>query len=465
MRAVVSTFFLILLIPYLLTAQQALSIETEVKINPASQKLAGTLTVEVRQPSASTRIGIPSGLMTDKVLVNGQRAEFTQSNGEILISLRESSIAQTLQVVFYGTPAAEVAMFSVDEEGLPWISLREGEQRWRPQIPDSWQLPDSMTTAVIVDAPLRPVSAGATVSASRWPGGSTRWRLRQKASDIIPLICIGKYIRFTNRQNQAGRVLDWTYWVPSCRLDQAQAHYAQLPAMVETFERWWGRGYAPVDRVWIEAPGQLANDGRSLYTTAAPGYSPELLRQVVESWLGDAELIEFSPVRESLFQYASILWVHRRFSEEAFLQFLEKHRQDSERWGGWLIYHLTGNSPLPIELFTQLHNPSVTDEELRSLIASLIHPEFEGIARQYFDMQILPLLELKLVKKRRRWQMEYKWSGAHSEFVWPVELVHRDEIIELNPELEWQNFAWPKGGGKSYHIDESQGLFEIRSRS
>ena len=129
------------------------------------------------------------------------------------------------------------------------------------------------------------------------------------------------------------------------------------------------------------------------------------------------------------------------------------------------MYHLAGGTQLPVELFNLLQNPSISDEELRDRMSMLIHPEFQGIARQYFDMQILPLLELRLVKKRRRWQMEYKWSGAHSEFVWPIELVHRDEIIELNPELDWQNFAWPKGGGKSYHIDESQGLFEIRSRS
>lgn len=463
MRAILGFLLLIIAGPELLLAQQVLDLDIEAKIDPVARRLAGTLRIQVLEIESPVIITVPEGIEVDKVLVNAHQIAYRQQPGKITFQLESSDQPHSIRVIFYGMiPAGSV---SVDEDGFPWITLVDAGQDWKPGIPRSWRLPDSVSTAIILDRPLKAIATGAVISTSSWPGNSIRWNLKQPAGYPAPAIYIGQYVHFSNRQQHGSQVVDWTYWVPASRVEQAQEQYARLPAMVSMFSRLWGRSALLNSRTWIEPPGPPEPTGRSVYPQLPPGYSDALLQKVAESWLGDITLQEFSPVRRSFFQYASILWVQEQFAEDIFLRFLESHRHQSDHWGGWLLYHLIGDAPLPRELFIMLRQSSVTDEELRIWLSDHLHPDFQGIARQYFDIQVIPVLELRLIKRRSRWELGYKWSEAHPDFSWPVELIHRETRVKLLPESDWKQIIWPKGDGKSYHIDESQGLFDLKDRS
>lgn len=470
MRGITLLLTTFLLLSSNLSAQSVSLLETEIKLNPRLEKIAGTLRVHVRGDISQRLWRVPQGLEIDRVTLNDQTVSISRIPGGF--ELRENGPANRLnriEVVFYGHPAEQVATFSVDEEGLPWIRLSDTPDNfWHPLVPQSWSMPDSMWISVILSPKLRPVGQMISATQSDWPGQDRKWTFSQPAAKQIEPINIGNYVSFTNLQRTSEGITNWTYWVPAARLVAAQAHYAEAPAMINRFEQLWGRLPTNIDRIWIEKPGRPALD-RNIYDRTEPGYSQELLHHTASLWLGDPNLTAASSVREALYQYAELSWIEWKYPEPIFTRFLESYRTTPAFWGGWLFHHLSNtnslrwNQALP-DLLELSRDPNVTDAELRAWLSTELDPALSHVFAQFLDDKILPLLETSLEKKRRRWIMSYRYAGVKPGFEWPIELEHRGEIIELNPTNEWQNFVWPKGGGKSYHIDESQGLFEIRSR-
>lgn len=470
MRGITWLLTIFLLLSMDLRAQSVSFLETEIKLNPRLEKIAGTLRVHARGDLTQRLWRVPQGLEIDRVTINEQTVPISRLPGGF--ELRENGPANRLnriEVVFYGHPAKQVATFSVDEEGLPWMQLSDTRDNfWHPLVPQSWSMPDSMWVSVILPPRLRPVGQQISASQSDWPGLDRKWTFSQQATKQIVPINVGNYVSFTNLQRTSEGIINRTYWVPASRLVAAQVHYAEVPAMVSRFEQLWGRLPATANQVWVEKPGRPAMD-RNIYDKTDPGYSQPLLYEVASLWLGDQSLTESSPIRTALYQYAELSWIEWKYPEAIFARYLESYRTTPAFWGGWIMNHLSmtrgirWNAALP-DLLKLSRNSEVSDEELRDWFSNELDPAMNEIFSQLLDEQILPLLETRLEKKRRRWIMSYRYAGVQPGFEWPVELVHRNEVIELNPTNEWQNFVWPKGGGKSYHIDESQGLFEIRSR-
>lgn len=470
MRGITWLLTIFLLLGADLRAQSVSFLETEIKLNPRLEKIAGTLRVHARGDLSQRLWRVPQGLEIDRVMLNDHPVSISRLPGGF--ELRENGPANRLnriEVVFYGHPARNVATFSIDEDGLPWMRLADTRDNfWHPLVPQAWTVPDSMWISVILPEKLRPVGQLISPGRSEWPGPNHKWTFSQPADRQISPINIGNYVSFTNLQRTNSGITNWTYWVPASRLTAAQAHYAEAPAMISRFEQLWGRLPAAANQIWVEQPGRPALD-RNIYDRTEPGYSQALLYHTASLWLGDPALTATSPVREALFQYAELCWIEWKYPEAIFDAFLESYRTTPAFWGGWIMYHLSGtqslrwNQALP-DLLDLTHNPEVSDAELRDWFSNEIDPAMDMIMTQFLDDQILPLLETRLEKKRRRWIMAYRYAGVKPGFEWPVDLVHRGEIIKLSPTNEWQNFIWPKGGGKSYHIDESQGLFEIRSR-
>lgn len=470
MRGITWLLSVFLLLSMDLRAQSVSFLETEIKLNPRLEKIAGTLRVHARGDLTQRLWRVPQGLEIDRVTINEQTVLISRIPGGF--ELRENGPTNRLnriEVVFYGQPAKQVATFSVDEEGLPWMRLEDTPDNfWHPVVPQSWSMPDSMWISVILPEKLRLAGQPISPRKSDWPGSSHKWTFSQPTARQIPPLNIGNYVRFTNLQRTSEGTTSWTYWVPASRLIAAQTHYAEAPAMISRFEQLWGPLPGDADRVWVEKPGRPALD-RTIYDRTEPGYSQELLHHTASLWLGDPNLTATSSVREALYQYAELSWIEWKYPEPVFTRFLESYRTTPAFWGGWLLYYLSNdnslrwNHILP-DLLELSRNPTVTEAELRTWLSAEFNPAMSHIFAQFLDDQVLPLLETSLEKKRRRWIMSYRYAGVQPGFVWPIILEHRGKIIELNPTNEWQNFVWPKGGGKSYHIDESQGLFEIRSR-
>lgn len=468
MRGITCLLTYLLLLGTCLQAQTVSYLETEIKLNPELQKLAGTVRVDARGDLTERLWRVPQGLTVDRVLLNGRETSYSRLPGGI--ALRENGPDQRLnrvEVIFYGSPAA--AHFFTDESGLPWIELADTPDHfWHPAIPSSWTLPDSMWLSVILPPKLRPAGTLRALRTSSWPGGDQKWTFSQPTVLRIPSISIGNYVHFSNLQRTQAGTTEWTYWVPGSRLVSAETHYAEAPAMVSRFESLWGPIPEAEQHTWIERPGRSAID-RIIYPRTEPGYSQSLLYQTASMWLGDPALSSNSSIRMALYQYAELSWIEWKYPEAIFSRFLESYRVTPSFWGGWLLHYEAQTNPtrwaqaLP-ELMRLARDPLVTDAALRAFLIDEVDPGFEYVLEQFLDIQVLPLLETRLEKKRNRWTMSYRYAGVQPGFEWPVELVHRGNIIELHPTNEWQNFVWPKGGGKSYHIDESQGLFEIRSR-
>lgn len=448
-------------------------VEVEVKLSPRNERLAGTLRVHVKGPISEEEWSLPEGLEIAKVTLNEQPANFrlTPQGFYLLATKEDSRQVQRLQIVFSGAPVEAATTWRVDEDGLPWIRLRGGSQAagWHPWLPTSWQLPDTLWRSLILSGGIHPIGDGKIAAATDWPGGDKRWVIGQRTQAGMGEILIGNYVQFSNIQHTSRGLKEWHFWVPECRLESAQVHYAEVPAILRLLESHWGplqeADLGP--RSWVEKPGAHVEESR-VYGRSAPGYSPALVREVAAFWIGAPGMASASPLREAMFQVAEWLWIQRQFSPTVQDNFAATYREQSKYWGAWLLLQLASQQGQSWSRHWEVmmglaKDPTVADEDLRRWMIDHVSPSLGPVFSQYLDEKRLPVFEFQLEKKRKRWSMKYRWTDTVPGFSWTVEVIHAGKTIYLSPGPGWKEEAWTRGGGKTFIIDEAQGLFEIRS--
>ena len=453
-------------------AQVISLLELEVKLNPRLDRIAGTLRVHLQGGLSQEQWALPPGISVDKVLINERKVNIAQRPDGFSLPAMAASQGrpQRVEVVFYGTPPAGSAMFFMDDDRFPWIQLKDHAlHSWHPWPPETWRYPDSVGTALILPEGIRPVTSGQLAQVSEWPGGDQRWLFRHAFTGLIPEINMGNYVRFTQLRHTPDGLAEWKFWVPQSRLEQAQVLYSQVPSMINVLAGAWGEpGLLPADRVWVETPMNQAKL-TLLYQNTAPGYSRALIRQVAGLWLGRDQVSRHSATREAMYLYAEWAWVNQQFGEEAGSRLLLDARNNPNNWSFWLMHDLIGSNGAAWEsrrheLFELLRSPEASESDLRNWIVDRMDQDRKMVFEQYLDTREMPLLECHLEKRRRKWVLSYRWVGSLPGFRWPVEVFFGDERVVLMPTAKSQELTWSRGQGKSYHIDEAQGLFEIRSR-
>ncbi len=455
--------------PVFLLGQQISYLEVEAKFNPRLGRMAGTLRAHLHNGSPQGEWHLPEGLAVDKVLINEEQVPFRRGNSGFSIANPEpNSRVQRIQVVFFGTPPPQASRFYEDQNRQSWILLDDREERWHPWPPSGWALPDSVWTAFILPEGMRPVTRARFDGAGEWPGGFQRWVHQYSPEQLSEPIYLGNYVRFAELRQAPGGIEEWPFWVPQAKLEQAQVTYAQVPVMINALAAEWGEpAFSPADNIWVEWPGE--------WVMGPPGGNPEtlvtqsLMMKVAEMWVGPRYLAHESPIRSGMFQYADWVWRQHEQGEAEAETILEIARQRPSGWPFWLMYDLVHSYPgiwqdEQVDFFRLVKDQTVSDKDLRRWIARRIDADRMVVFEQYLDEQEKPLLACELDRRRRKWVLSYRWVGALPDFVWPVEIEFGDERLVVIPTRKKQEISWPRRQGRSYMIDEAQGLFDIRSR-
>ena len=229
----------------------------DVRVDPATQSIAGTNTIRFRMLEDGTRIQIDltPELNVDSILFEGRALTYTRKERSLFLDFpRTLEKGKVYEVVFAysGKPVRQGRFgcfsFDVDKEAKPWITTAcegEGPSVWWPNK-DQWrdEPQDGMEIDVAVPKGLMDVSNGRFAGKQDLGDGYTKWmwRVHYPINNYDVALNIGEYQHWDgvhgNKETGEKTTLDF-YALPE-DLDKAKAQFAQVPEMLDAYEHAFG---------------------------------------------------------------------------------------------------------------------------------------------------------------------------------------------------------------------------------
>jgi aminopeptidase N len=480
----------------------------DLRVDPAQKFLSGKNTIRFKMLTDGDRIQIDlvQALAVEKILLENIPLHYTREERAVYIDFpKKLHKNKTYSIDFYysGHPVEGGRFggitFKTDPAGRPWVNTaceEEGASVWWPNK-DQWRdEPESMDISVAVPNALTDVSNGRFVSKVDLHDGYTQWNyhVSYPINNYDVSLNIGAYTHFSAEHK--GLTLD--YYVLPEDLAKAKLQFAQVPAMLDAYEHFFGEYPFPRDGYkLIQAPysgmehqtavtyGNHFANGYLDRDWTGVGINPRfdfiIIHESGHEWFGNAVTAADRAdmwIHEGFTTYLECLYVEYMWGnadEVTYVNALKKkvHNQtpiipprntnaeppqDMYFKGALFLNTLRSVLHDDKEWFALIHDffqtykyKTLMTEDVVKFFNDRTSQDLTPIFNQYLRHKEIPVLELKFTNG----SVQYRWVAEETGFAMPIQVANRT----LNPTNRWQNTTSPltradfESIASAYYID------------
>ena len=334
-----------------------LSYRLDLRVDPVAQTIAGSNTIRVRmlEDGDKIQLELARALTIDSIAMDGKALSYERVPDvdrsfyvQFPQTLHKGDVREVV-VSYHGTPVTHGRFgcfsFAKDPTGKPWITTAcegDGPGNWWPQK-EQWrdEPQEGVELRVAVPNGLMDVSNGRLEGSHDLGDGYTRWdwRVRSPINNYDVAVNIADYTHFS-APNHGKTTLD--YYVLPADVEKAKAQFAQVPGMLDAYEKYFGEypwdvdgyklvevPYAGMEHQSAVAYGNNFTNGYYGRDWAGVGTSLQfdfiIIHESGHEWFGNA-ITAADPcdmwIHEGWTTYMESLYVEDRWGREIALEYV-----------------------------------------------------------------------------------------------------------------------------------------------
>ena len=497
-----------------------LSYALKLRVDPDTKIIKGSNTIRFRMLEDGTRIQLELSpdLTIDGITFNGKPLHYERVPDtrtlyiDFPATLRKG---KTYELVFAysGHPVTQGRFgcfsFDKDKEGKPWITTAcegEGPSIWWPNK-DQWkdEPQDGMELDISVPNGLIDVSNGRFEGNKDLGDGYTEWRwhVHYPINNYDVALNIGEYQHFTMPPH-GKTTLDF-YALPE-DLDKAKAQFAQVPTMLDAYEKYLGEypfdkdgyklievPYAGMEHQSAVAYGNRFTNGYYGRDWTGVGISMKfdfiIIHESGHEWFGNAITAQDSSdmwIHEGWTTYLESLYVEYRWGKDDAIKYNDGYKakvhnerpivpprgtnaeppQDMYFKGTLMINTLRSIINDDTKWWADVHDfynhfkyQNIMTEDVIAWWNQRTGMNLTPFFDQYLRHAAIPVLELRFDPTKHT--MSYRWKADEAAFAMPINVGDPQHWSTITPTTStWQTMPW-NGTADEFHVDTDHFYIDV----
>ena len=470
--------------------------DLSVQVFPDEKRIRGSNSIHftAQRDFDTLQVDLFANMAIDSITYQTQRLTYKRDSNFVFVafpSVVSEGARERFTVHYHGKPREAPKPpwdggfdWDSDKKGRPHIGVAcegTGASLWWPNKDHLTEEPDSMAITSIVPEELMVVANGDLRRKEQRPEGfqAYHWFVEYPINNYNVTLNIGHYAHFQRQYHSpmtAGS-LPLDYYVLDYNLEEAKAHFEQVPGVLKCFERYFGPypfpkdGYALVETPYwgMEHQGAIAygND----YQNRPRGFDYIILHETGHEWWGNSVSTHDHGamwIHESFTTYMEALYIECRYEYAEAVSYLKQQRRrirnqhpimgplkvnytswpasDMYYKGSWMLHTLRNSINNDSTWFQILggltdtfRHTVVNSQDIIGYINAHTERDYEPFFQQYLHHTDPPVFEYKVQEgKKSSKQIAYRWSAAVEEYTMPVTVRINGQRHRLIPTQEWR---------------------------
>ncbi len=476
--------------------------DLQVRINPADSSIAGSnaISYRVQGRPREMQIDLQEPLVVDSMVQDGRAVRYRRDGNAFLAAVtsrQRVGEVRTITVYYHGRPRVAKRppwdggfSWGRDSLGTPWIVTTDqglGASVWWPNKDVQADEPDSQRIALTLPDPLVDVSNGRLRAVEPHPDGTTTWEwfVTNPINNYAIAVAAGDYTHYSGIYRGERGPLTLDFWPLSYHLTAARHQWAQVPAMLQCFEHWFG------PYPWYEDGYKLvevSNNGMEHQSAVAYGngfsngyrgadwsrtglgmlWDFIIVHESAHEWFGNNITAKDNAdmwVHEGFANYAEGLYVECRFGKEAGARYIRGNRNwikndtpivpaygvngsgsgDMYPKGGNMLHtirQIVGNDSTWRATLRGLNHTfwhqTVTGRQVEDYLSKQAGVALSRVFQQYLTTTMVPVLEYRIGGD----SLAYRWADVVPGFDMPLDVTTSGDstyTTRLHPTENWQS--------------------------
>jgi hypothetical protein len=395
-------------------------------------------------------------------------------------------------------------LWDKDSLGNTWAQVvcqGSGASLWWPNKDHQSDEPDSMKMWITVPNGYEEISNGQLVVKRPIAGGHIRyeWFVSYPINNYNVTFGIGKYAHFRDLY-VSDDTLAIDYYVMPYNLDRAKRMFRQVPLMLKTFEKNFGKypfprdGFKLVESLYPMEHQSGVCIGKITGENSVET-NPLMWHEVAHEWWGNAITtrdIADMWVHEAFATYAETIMIEEMFGRDAGTQSMIAQQNavsDKEPVTGVydvnhihydignmyskgsLLLHtfrnVLDNDKLWVNLLREIQKEfryqTLTAAELVTFINKFTKSDYTYLFDQYLHYTTLPALQIMLKPLGKDLQIRFRWAADVKNFRMPVKVMHAaNEFKFIYPGPDWKTVILKNMSAEEFEVDEEQFYIDVK---
>lgn len=477
--------------------------DLQVKVDPATQRIAGSngITFKVKEPFTRIQLDLFANLSLDSVVWHDQSLPFTREGNAFFVTFPKMLIdgSDQIRVYYHGQPTIAKRppwdggfTWSKGLHGKPWVVVScegIGASLWWPNKDYLGEEPDSMRIAVTTPSDLFCVANG-NLEATLDNGKGWKeyvWKVHYPINNYDVSLNIADYAHFQDTYTaEDGSKMPLDYYVLNGKqhVDSAKVQFQQVQGMLKAYEHYFGKypfwkdGYALVETPYWGMEHQSAVAYGNHFKNNKFGFDFIIIHESGHEYWGNSISVQDHAemwIHEAFTTYMEALYLEYKDGYDTAIKYLEmqktriKNKQtilgpigvnyngweaaDMYYKGTWMLHSIRNTIDDKEKWFSILHDlyqhfqhSTVTTPEILDFINARTEMDLTPIFEQYLTTVKVPVLEYRVKDTRKSQHIEYRWTNAVNNFNMPVKVkVDGGDYRMLHPSADWQSIDLHKG--------------------
>ena len=403
-----------------------------------------------------------------------------------------------ITVFYHGKPREAVnppwdggLIWEKDANGKPWVTVAcqgLGASVWFPCKDSQVDEPKSVNMHYTCDSKLMCVSNGRFVDRKEHKNGTSTysWEVQNPINNYNMIPYIGDYVNLHEHYAGEKGVLELDYWVLRGNEEKAEAHFKEVPRMLEALEYWFGPypfyedGYKLVESPHLGMEHQSAiaygNNFQNGYfgkdlsgTGEGLKWDFIIVHESGHEWYGNnitSKDIADMWIHESFTNYSETLFMDYWFGTEAANTYCKGLRKNivndspiigqygvNKEGSGDMYYkganmlhtirQLVSNDSIFClmlrEMNAKYYHQTVTSDEIEQFMSDYLKMDLSLVFDQYLRTKNPPTLEVKYCRNH----IKYRWVDCVKGFDMPI---YFDQYGKCVASSKWKKLAYGSHG-------------------
>ena len=493
-----------------------------IEIDIEKRFLAGYVDIHFNtlNPMKRMQIDLYKNMKINDISLKGNALNFERIGNATFINFpKEINGSHIIRVKYEGNPTtAKNApwdggfVWKKDDNGNPWVGVAcegAGASLWWPNKDHLSDEPDSMAINITIPNNLTCVSNGTL--RSRTPLNEAfdtwNWFVHYPINNYNVTVNIADYAHFQEWWVASdGDSLQCDYYVLPDNLEKAKKQFAQVPQMLDCYEKYfskypfWKDGYCMVETPYLgmEHQGAIAY-GNEYKRGYMGGMIPKdmdwdyiIIHEAGHEWWGNSISCNDHAemwIHESFTTYMEALYVECRYGYEDAIRYLASQSSNiknvapmvgpldvnfedfgsSDHYykGAWMLHtlrHAMMNDELFFDILKSFYlehaQGHIVTSDFTNYVNKRTGKNWDKFFEQYLYFAQTPIFEYKIKKKKKGTVLEYRWNSKVEGFDMPIQVGTKENYQLIHPTSEWQTIRFKKISVDDFRV--ARELFLVR---
>ena len=461
------------------------------------------------------QVDLYNNMQIDSIIYQNTSLEFKREFHAVFLKfpgeIRKGSEGE-VKIFYHGVP--QVPDFSIpmnggvlwdkDSLGNTWAQVvcqGSGASLWWPNKDHQSDEPDSMKIWITIPNGYDEISNGQLLAKTQIAGGHTRyeWFVSYPINNYNVTFGIGKYAHFRDKYI-SDDTLSIDYYVMPYNVDRAKNMFKQVPLMLQTFEKNFGKypfprdGFKLVESLYPMEHQSGVCIGKMTAENSGES-NPLMWHEAAHEWWGNSittKDIADMWVHEAFATNGETIMIEEMFGVEAANQSMFDQQDavsDKEpitgvygvnhihydignmySKGSLMLHtfrHVLDNDTVWVNLLKAIQKEfryqTLTSDALVTFINKFTKADYTYLFDQYLHYTDLPSLEVKLTPFGKDLEISFRWKANVKNFRMPVKVMHAANKYKfIYPDSNWKKVVLKNVSPEEFEVDDEQFYIDVK---